>query len=376
MIRRSLAAGGLLLLACGADGPASRPAGDSNQDDCLVGAYHFAGWWRALPNKYHVAGQDWRPAYPRRGALLGEFNEPETMRREIDAAADHGVDYFQFLWYDQQPGPHREPHQDRLNAGVEDFMAAPNAARMRFTVEYCNHPPFGITGDALWERTCRLWVSMMRHPSYLRVGGRPVFKIHGAGAFLEQCGRDPARVRARIDVLRRISVESGGGDPLVSGGIVRGHEGMTGMLAPYDFLSTYMEMPQVSAEGGPHPYEQLLDYARESWRLTAEKSGKPYVPFLPAGWDPRPWRDPRPPFVLPDRGQWIEALRTVKRALDEDDRLGIPLANGRRQKSFLIYAWNEYGEGGFIAPTRGEGTMKLEAIREVFGAVAVSPERE
>jgi hypothetical protein len=33
----------------------------------------------------------------------------------------------------------------------------------------------------------------------------------------------------------------------------------------------------------------------------------------------------------------------------------------------LIYAWNEFGEGGIVAPTRGEGMMKLQAIRLVFG---------
>jgi len=32
----------------------------------------------------------------------------------------------------------------------------------------------------------------------------------------------------------------------------------------------------------------------------------------------------------------------------------------------LIYAWNEFGEGGITAPTRGEKQMKLEAVREVF----------
>jgi hypothetical protein len=38
----------------------------------------------------------------------------------------------------------------------------------------------------------------------------------------------------------------------------------------------------------------------------------------------------------------------------------------------LIYAWNEYGEGGIVAPTRGDGTMKLEAIKQVFGSGAAS----
>ena len=55
-------------------------------------------------------------------------------------------------------------------------------------------------------------------------------------------------------------------------------------------------------------------------------------------------------------------LEKVKRDLAETPTLGLP-----GQKAFTIYAWNEYGEGGIVAPTRGDGSMKLEAIREVFG---------
>jgi len=57
----------------------------------------------------------------------------------------------------------------------------------------------------------------------------------------------------------------------------------------------------------------------------------------------------------------------VKRALDTSPRLGAPKKDGSRAKMLLIYAWNEFGEGGIVAPTRGEGMMKLDAIREVFG---------
>ncbi len=36
-------------------------------------------------------------------------------------------------------------------------------------------------------------------------------------------------------------------------------------------------------------------------------------------------------------------------------------------KTILIYAWNEFGEGGFICPTRQYGYGMLEAVRDTFG---------
>jgi hypothetical protein len=36
--------------------------------------------------------------------------------------------------------------------------------------------------------------------------------------------------------------------------------------------------------------------------------------------------------------------------------------------AFTIYAWNEFGEGGIVAPTQGDQYMKLEGIKTVFNA--------
>jgi hypothetical protein len=88
---------------------------------------------------------------------------------------------------------------------------------------------------------------------------------------------------------------------------------------------------------------------------------------LAAGWCPRPWNDPRPCFKFPTRAEWEAELRDMKSGLASGANLGLPLSGGGRQKLFTIYAWNEFGEGGIVAPTRGEQTLKLDAIRAVFG---------
>lgn len=336
-------------------------------DDYLVGVYYFAGWWRDQPNKYVIADHDWREDYPGRIPVLGQYNEQKTIDREIIAASSHGVDFFQILWY---------PNGGPLNEGLRTFMASPNSGRMKFTIEYVNHPPFDLPTDEAWQAACREWCAAMKHPSYLRVGGRPVFKVHGAHFFLQQNGNDVTRAVARLDVLRRIAKENGLPKPLISGGVGPGAE--TGpVVAPYDFVTTYMAVPPLPQKEELYPYETLLKLAEDGWISHAEKGEKPYVPYVPSGWDPRPWKDPRPSFAMPTRVQWKDALMRVKAALDEHPNLGIPIKGGPatgsperrdRQKTILIYAWNEFGEGGIVAPTRGEWTMKLDMIREVFGS--------
>ena len=336
------------------------------QPEYLVGVYYFSGWWREQPNKYFTAGHDWRGDWPGRIPLLGEYNEQETMDREIAAAAANGVSFFQILWYPQNNPGNGASHLEKLNEGVRLFMASTNSHRMKFTVEFVNHPPFQLESEPAWESACHEWCAAMKHPSYLRVGGRPVFKIHGADFFCNQNGHDPARVAQRLETLRRIAHESGLPDPLISGGAGAGGVASGPVVAAYDFLTTYMEMPNLPQRETPYPYEDLLKYAEDGWRRYAASSGKPYVPYVPAGWDPRPWKDPRASFAMPDRQQWMDALRRVKAALDSSPRLGVPLANGRSQKMLLIYAWNEFAEGGIVAPTRAERDMKLKAIATVF----------
>ena len=43
------------------------------------------------------------------------------------------------------------------------------------------------------------------------------------------------------------------------------------------------------------------------------------------------------------------------------------MSGGGVQPAVTIYAWNEYAEGGIVAPTKGQGWAKLEGIATTFG---------
>ena len=330
-----------------------------------VGINYFSGWWRKAPNKYTPRGSDWRtmPEFSGRCALLGMYNDALTVDAEIIAASKYGVDFFQFLWYGRYADC---PERDMgLDSGLHHFCSSQEAQRMEFCVEYCNHPPFGITDDKLWDTCCEEWISYMLHPSYLRVGGKAVFKIHGFDLFVAQCSDDPAVLARRLDRLRNKASEVGAGELCIGCGVCS-PEPPSPDREPYyrhfDYFNTYMMLPEAPYVAQPYPYSDLLGYAEKYWSGLGRRSPLPYIPFLPAGWDPRPWGDARPPYKAPTREEWNVALTGVKRALDTEPMLALG-----GEKLFTIYAWNEFGEGGIVAPTAGEGYMKLEEIKRVFG---------
>jgi hypothetical protein len=338
---------------------------------------YFAGWWQTEPNKWHGRdGKDWRPQYPDRLPLLGEYNDQETTDREITAAANYGVDFFSFLWYGADPDPKQLSDWEGrtqaqllslLDRGVENFVRSPQAHRLRFMIEFTNHPPFGVTTDEEWQRSIEIWVRLMRHPSYLRVGGRCVFKVHGGSQFLRQNGGDPARCKARLELLRRAARQAGLGEMIIGAGVAPGDAmGASDWVAKvFDFTACYMGVPPLEQRAEDYSWDMLARWTAEN-RLKHAHDAIPYLPYVAAGWNPRPWSDPRATFALPDRRQWREELQQVKEDLNRG-RFGLPLPDGRVQPAFTTYCWNEFGEGGFVAPTKGDGYMKLEEIRNLFG---------
>ncbi len=344
----------------------------------LVGVNYFAGWWESLPNKWHGKGwstnePDWRPQFAERVPLLGEYNDQPTMDREIAAAADHGVDFFSILWYFPRPGTPHEETGRLLNRGLDCFLASKNSGRMRFMIEYCNATVFRATNDVEWASCVETWVAAMRHPSYLRVDGRPIFKVHGADQFLRTHDRDPDLCRRRLEALRASARSAGLGEVCIGGGIMAANAVKPAhpVAKLFDFTATYMSVPDAGPQEEEYPYSVLAAVARAG-RASHAEDPIPWVPYLAAGWNPRPWTHPKADdphrtfFRFPAREEWAAELRAIKDDFKKYPRLGLPRADGTCQPAFTIYAWNEFGEGGIVAPTRGEGHMRLEAIRENF----------
>jgi hypothetical protein len=335
----------------------------------LVGVNYFSGWWEPLPNKWHAPsdGSDWRKKYPGRVPLLGEYNTQSTMDKEIEAAAEHGVDFFSILWYPMYGDVEPERNARYVNAGLAQFLASPQAGRMKFMVEVCNHPPFTIKNSEQWTRCIESLLPAFKHPSYLRVGGKSVLKIHSGHHFHVDSGGDVEKQKAMLDQLRLAVRKAGLGEMFigcgVTGGEAVGRDWPTARL--YDFTNTYMDVPKLEAKPEDYPYAELAKHIRQC-NAKAAYSVLPYVPFISAGWNPRPWKDPRPAFTFPTREEFAAELRQVATDIEKYPNFGLPLPDGGRQKLFTVYAWNEFGEGGIVAPTRGEKFAKLEAIRDVF----------
>ena len=332
------------------------------RSEYLIGINYFNGWNRNDPNRWHRNGRDWRLDYPERIPETGCYNDVETMSAEMDIAAEKQVDFFQMLWYVQKP--EREKNSRHLNDCFPNFMACENNYKIKFVLEFCNHPPYEILEDWLWEDSVDEWTEIMKHKQYLRINGKPVFKVHGLNYFYTQCGESDQKVAERLDYLRLVARNKGIGEIIIGAGVmsdaVNGNEIKCSALV--DYTTTYADFPKDDYAEKPYPFTMLTKQASEGRKVISKQVKSPYVPFVMSGWYPRPWGVKTGQYDYPTHEQWADCLSQLKSDLDENENMRL-----EGKKMFTIYAWNEFGEGGIMAPTAGFGTMRLDTLSEIFG---------
>jgi len=114
------------------------------------------------------------------------------------------------------------------------------------------------------------------------------------------------------------------------------------------------------------PFTKVMSNCEELWNRQ-KGTGLNVVPIVSAGVDSRPRQRPDCPWKV-DPNNWAleptpdQVGALVKQALTWID--SNPSADPARL--MIIYAWNEFDEGGWICPTLLHGSDRLDAIRKVL----------
>jgi hypothetical protein len=284
-------------------------------------------------------------------------NTQAVMDQEIAYAAAAGMDYWAFVIY---------PPADALSVALHQYLTSPIKSRINF----CLNLQGGWLGsEAAWPDCVQLYLSHFREPTYQMVlGSRPLVYLFNASDMLG-AGRFGSEDFARqaFDTVRAACRDGGVGDPYL---VVQDWSPATAhrfvKLLGGDAVSAYAS----DGRGQGAPFADLAAHTQAWWDEFAA-TGSPVVPLATAGWDPRPrietrtpWHDygsadyyyqPPAPQALANHVQAaVHWVRDHPKSAEAD--------------AILIYAWNEFDEGGWLAPTLSEGTARLDALKLVLGA--------
>jgi len=334
------------------------------RDRPTVGTIRWDAWFAGNDYERYLGPKQWHYRAPFFAKFANDTSvtlvedSQAVIDKEIGYAEDAGIDYWAFCYYHPT-----SPAGDRYNYGWKLFLSSKRTHKLRFCFLL---PPGRFAPEDQWDKTCEFLARTFAHPRYMKVsGGRPL-------VFFRQMGvpkKDEAswaRTRAAMDVIRRKTKAVGLPEPYFVSQI-------TPRSIPYgvqciDKLG-YSALSAYTATGvhsGPFPlpYSALVRSNEEFWNACKD-TGKKVIPLVNTGWDGRP-RSVNPKFWY--YGGWFswatprEIAANLKNAIEwVKANPGVAEAN-----TILTYAWNEFDEGGWLAPTYSEGTARLDAIRDVL----------
>lgn len=282
----------------------------------------------------------------------------EQMDTEIRQAVEAGIGYWAFVAYAED---------NPMSLGLQTYLRSTAANKPRFALIA---DLAGWGGSTVYQPVMKRYLKLMGEGAYQRTPqGRPLFFllfVNDDGLNSRFGGR--AGFAKVLDEFRRGAKEAGVGDPyivLLDGNVPRAK----GMIADLklDAVSAYA-VSDINARGAS--YADLAGRAARFW-ADAEAAGLPVVPIAMTGWDrrprvqhPMPWEKHESGsdalerfYKQPNPSELTKHLSDAIRFAARSKRPGDPAP------AVLVYAWNEFDEGGWIAPTAGIGNQRLAAVK-------------
>ncbi|MGV8094307.1 MAG: glycoside hydrolase family 99-like domain-containing protein [Mangrovibacterium sp.] len=343
-----------------------------------VGAYFWYGFSYDGPHLTDRLYREFADRQPVWGWIDASL---ENMEQQIEYAVAGGLTYFAFDWY-YNAAPN-------MNRAVDTFLKTGNSNKMQFCLLVANHEGAYIPYDK-WEDACNQWIPYLTNKQALKVDGKPVIFFFSAYHLADKLG-GTEKTKECIDYLDSRVKEAGFPGVMVIGcenpygsGLERTIDynpeafnetewiallkerklqGLSG-LSGYNYRKY---SPVTTASGTTTyrlPYKEMTSQHEKCWEAFSEYQSIPYVPVILGGWDCRPWETTtysggNRSCYAPDRTprQLYDHILNAAEWMKKNP-------NSSLDNIAIIYAFNEYCEGGYIAPTLGDRGLLLNAVRQ------------
>ncbi|MCX7048899.1 MAG: glycoside hydrolase family 99-like domain-containing protein [Candidatus Sumerlaeota bacterium] len=321
----------------------------------LVGA-HFCPLW-----KEGTRSQGWGriAPYPEREPALGWYDEgnPQVADWEIKWALEHGISFFVYCWYRAEQGT---PVKQRLGHAIhEGLFNARFRDKFKFTIMWENGAKkiAGVSSEEDFLRNLLpFWIeNYFKHPSYLKIDGKPLLFIYRPEFLVDDLG-SVAKARATLEKARQACTQAGFSGLTILGECrgtdTRMFKQLVDESIDYSFAYCWPVPNDPTPQVAIQTQEDYFKQHRESAII-------PEVLTLAMGWDSTPWHPTTTHWYLPPRDfQTLCERAKAHMAAQPEGTLG--------RRIVLLDNWNEFGEGHYIAPHRRFGFGYLDAVRAAF----------
>lgn len=320
----------------------------------VIGAYYFDGWAgeneetsktsdSLLKLPIHVHLKMYKEFSGRKPIWGWRDDNQDIMDKQIRLAAKNGLSYFAFDWYWKTTNnifDSTKTVNAPSNNGIKLFQRSAQN-EMKFCLLVANHTGSEIIGKENWIKALHLWTNYFKDPRYLKnESGSPYIFIF-----------KPDGLNDTIIKALRIEAKSLG----LSGLVLVGCKEVSKLPTNFDFSSQYNAVPTIK-----NPPDTALSYTlilALTENMRKMESLHPFIPFVSAGFDNRPWIQnsikQRKPFFTRDADLFKESLISACNWMKNNPSQTNP------DHLMIIYAWNEIGEGAYLLPTTDDPNARL-----------------
>lgn len=276
----------------------------------------------------------------------------EIMDKEIAYAKYAGLNYWAYVLYAEK---------DMMSLGLKTYLQS----KHQNDINFC-----AITeqGRYTFKDTAYInyLIRLIKTPGYQKLlNGRPLWYFGFINAEnVNKTWGNFHNLKLHIDSVRKIVTNAGLQNPYI---VIMDFDAATGKKwcdsLGADAISSYVA--QKGTKQGT--YKQLAHENAAFWEA-CKATGKQVVPVWNSGWNPLPRLVTPVPWHIYPAGEYYQAptmyeLKThINNAVDWLKKN----KNAAASQCAIIYAWNEFDEGGWLCPTITNNTEYIDAIHSVL----------
>lgn len=291
------------------------------------------------PNQYHYRA----PFYSKeisKDSIQCRGATQSIMDKEIAYAKDAGLDYWAFCWYPP-------------NSGLDTARQLYLTSKHRNDIKWCvilGTNPFDYNTDAIWL------VQRFKENNYQKVlDGHPLLYVFPS----------TTTSSAQINGLRNLCKAEGIPEPYI---VVMEFTAKAAIAIAdslhADAISAYISWTGKNGES----YYPVIPRADSMGWENYKATGKKVIPWVTTGHNTKPRIDNPVSWTKVAPDEWVSDGTPQEIAANLSNALQWINKNKSTAEAnaVLMYAWNEFDEGGWICPTLGNNTSRLDAIEKVL----------